>query len=467
GGLLTVLCAGLLAGTLFDDEKASALAMIFCAFCTPIWFYSGTFLETTLAAFFATLSLWLFLKWKETPGEIPKMVLCGALTGLAILFREEGFVFAFGLVLAAGILCFSWKRLLAYGVGAALLVLPLLIWNYADSGSIFGMHHKVYTHLTGAGDGFLSMQLKNMSFYLFLLCLPFLGELNMVIPWILLGGIVLRLIPKLRKGVEVFYFLFAGVCCGASLWCNLRTEHGGVFLYQSLLDHLPLFALFLLCLPVLLKKETQKEIRFLAVIALAGIVLPPLLLQYDQPGMFWGGRHFLNVIPILCILCVFLLKKASNVSRIVKIGGWALAVLSFAANLAGYGVLKTKREFSARYVREIAKPEYKVILTDMFWMPEEFSWIHREKCVLLLTSPDALDRVCPFLRANGIRQYHLLLGKNYRLIRNESLRNALKSVEIEPGAHFRHHMLGFFECQLFLCTEKPSPKPTSQGAQDG
>ena len=453
GGLLTVLAAGLLARKLFADDKLAVLTMGLCAFCTPVWFYSNTFLETTCAAFLAVLSAWLFLKSEGTPGEGWKTFLCGVLAGLSILFREEGFIFAAGMGLAMLLWYFSWKRVLAYAAGAALIVVPLLIWNYCDSGSIFGMHHQIYAHLPKGKGSFLGNQLKNYSFYLFLLCLPFWGQLNLIVPWVLLAGPGLRMVPKLRKVAECFYFSVAMVGCGASLWCNLRTAHGGVFIYQSLLDHVPIFALFLLFLPVLLR-EKQKEIRFLSLTALAGIFLPPLLLNFDQPGMFWGGRHFLNVVPLLCILSVFLLKRAESVSRTAKVGGWVLVALSLAANAGGYGVLSVKRNFSAQYVRELAKPEYQVILTDMFWMPEELAWIHREKCVLLLTSADSLDQVRPFLRSNGIRKFHLLLGRNYRRLSNESVTRALSEVEFKPGPRFRHPMLGFFDCQLFECSWK-------------
>ena len=155
------------------------------------------------------------------------------------------------------------------------------------------------------------------------------------------------------------------------------TPHGGAFIYQSLLDHVPLFALFLLCRPTLFRSD-RKEIRCLTVITLAGIFLPPALLNHDQPGMFWGGRHFLNIVPLLCILSAYLLQTGGLLSRTVRTGGWILVFLSLAANVSGYGVLNVKRNFSAEYVREMSKQEYQVILTDMYWMPEELAWIHRE-----------------------------------------------------------------------------------------
>ena len=125
-------------------------------------------------------------------------------------------------------------------------------------------------------------------------------KLNLVLPWILLAGVFTGFLPKFRNAALAVLFAAVLLFCGASTYCNMATEHGGVFIYQSLLDHVPLFALCLLN-GVWLFRQERRDIRFLAIVALAGIAIPPLLLNYDQPGMFWGGRHFLNIVPVLCL----------------------------------------------------------------------------------------------------------------------------------------------------------------------
>ena len=451
GGLATVLGAGLIARKLLKDDRAASLVMALCAFASPVCFYSGTMLETTCASAFAVFSVLLLLELPDEKRWIGPAA--GVLVGISILFREEGFIFAAGTVLALLIERRSWKQWLGYGIGAALAVSPLLIYNYLDSGSIFGMHHLVYSRLAAAAGSPLVNQLKNYSFYLFLLCLPFWGQLNLVVPWVLLGGTALQLLPKGRNVIEGIYFSVAIVSCGASLWCTLMTSHGGVFIYQSLLDHLPLFALFLFALPVLLRSG-RGDVRILTVISLTAVFLTPALLNHNQPGVFWGGRHFLNAVPLLCVLSAGLLTSAIPLSRLARTAGWILAVLSLAAGLSGYGVLSAKRNFTAGYVRELAKPEYQVILTDLVWMPEELAWIHREKCILLLTEKDSLDQARPFLRSLGIRKFHLLLGRNFRRITNESVQRTIDETEFRPGRYFRHELFGKFECQLFECTFK-------------
>ena len=456
GGLLTVLFAGLLTRDLLADDSRACLVMGVCAFGTPVLFYSGTFLETTCASAAALAALYVYFHPGSGKREPLRLLLCGLLTGISILFREEGYVFAAGFGLAILLYAFSWKRAVLFGAGAALAVIPLLAYNYLDSGSVFGMHHAVYSGLSHAADSLVIHKMKDYSFYLFLLCLPFWGQLNLYLPWLMLAGPAVPLIPKpgLRQAAESFYLAAALACCGASLWCCLNTEHGGVFIFQSLLDHVPLFALILLS-TVLLLRDPRREIRFLTVVVLTGCFLPPMLLNHGQPGMFWGGRHFLNVVPVLVILSVYLLTVSGCLTRPVRAGGWLLLALGVLTNLGGYGVLSVKRNFSAEYVREIAKPEYQVVLTDMFFMPEELAWISRGKCVLVLTEKDSLDQARELLRKNGIGRFHLLLGGQYRKISNESLRRTMAETELKPGRHFKHPMLGFFECQLAECTFKP------------
>ena len=110
---------------------------------TPVLFYSGTFLETTCASAAALAALYVYFR---PGGKIPeplRLLVCGLLAGVSILVREEGYIFAAGVGLAIVLYAFSWKRVVLFGVGAALAVVPLLIYNYLDSGSIFGMHHAV------------------------------------------------------------------------------------------------------------------------------------------------------------------------------------------------------------------------------------------------------------------------------------------------------------------------------------
>ncbi len=451
-GLLSIWMAGLLARKLFADDFRATAVMLLCAFCTPILFYSGTFLETTWAVFFAMLCTGLFFSALEKRHETLIVFGSGLSAGISILFREEGFLFAFGMFAAMVLYYFSWKRIIAFCAGAACFVFPLFIYNFMDSGSIFGMHSLVYSQLEKPELNRFVAKLIDYSFYLVLLCLPF-QPLNLVLPAVLLAGIFVCKLKRFRLPAEIMVYGFVVLCCAAGVVCNLVMEHGGVFIYQSLLDHVPLFALCLFAAFPLFS-SAKKEFRFLALVSALCIFPAPMMLNQYVLGMFWGGRHFLDIVPFLCILSVWILSLAS-VEKTLKIAGYALIAISLAANLSGYGVLRMKKNYSAEIVRELAKPECKVIATDVFWLPEELAWISRDKCIFLMREPDSLEQARKLLADNGIREFTLILGSKSRVLSNESIARAARKMEIVPGRRFHNDRLGFFEIQVFRCSIRP------------
>ena len=450
-GLLTILCAGFLAKRLLKNEYQASLVMLLCAFGTPLFFYSGTFLETTCSSFLAIASLCCFFASLDSERELGGLFFSGILAGISVLFREESFIFCGAFGLSVLICYFSWRRVIALALGGLLVTLPLLVWNYLDSGSIFGLHSVIYNSLPNAGGNPLLRKLIDYSVFLVLLCLPFLKQLNLVIPFVLVGGIFVCLLPKWRAIAEGIVYGFVILCCAAGIYCNIATEHGGVFIYQSLLDALPLFALCLFSV-IFLLTNAPREYRFLTLLSMIAVILPPMFLNHSALGMFWGGRHFLNVIPLLCILTVYLLHTSAALTRTARYAGWILVFLSVAASIAGYGVLSHKRNYSAEFVRTIASSNSKVVVTDIFWMPEELGWIHRDKCILLMTAHNSPEQIGELFKKNGIRDFQLILSKNSRVVSNESLQKMMKEYQVIPGPRFYSPMLSFFEIQIFRVT---------------
>lgn len=455
-GLLTSLLCGVLAEMLFKSRIKGILCMVLCAFGTPLLFYSGTFLESTMAACFAMGGLWLFLYCvqKEERSLRQEWVLTlasGLLLGVSCLFREESFIFAFAMGTGMMLYYFRWNRLWGMALGGAIPVLSLFIYNYLDSGSVFGMHSKVYDSLGRPEGNVLLLCLKDYSFYLFLLCLPVYKIWNVIFPWIFPATIGVSFFSKVRNWVISAALILTLASCVCSSYWNMTTAHGGVFIYQSLLDHLPLFGAVLACGGLLLRYGKERFIRFLTYVSMVCVFLPVLGLNFDQPGMFWGGRHFLNIIPVLCILSMALLS-GDLVNRIIKILTVALMVLSVAVSLCGYSVLKMKKEYSDSYVRALSQKDVKVIVTDVFFFPEEIAFLNREKSVILLTEKDSLEQILPLFEKHGIKSFHLVLGKESRRLSNESIRRASQKLHIEALEYFPSKRFGFFAVQIFRCS---------------
>ncbi len=446
-GLLGILAAGMTAKTLGLDNLKASFAMLLCAFGTPFLFYSGVFLETTTAAFLAAMGIWLVLKAMDSPSGLVLFFAGGLLVGVSSLFREEGFVLAAGIFLGIAAACFSWKRLIAFSAGAWVVILPLMIFNCQDSGSVFGMHSVVYSGIGAVRNNPLFIaKLRDYIMYLALLCMP-IPILNGLPALLLAAGGILCSLKKTAKYAEyVCYPLIAALCLFSTFY-NLLGDTRGVFIFQSLLDHLPIIAVCVFSIPVLFRNSDRK-IRFLAWTSAAAILIPPAMLNEELIGMFWGGRHFMNIIPVLCVLTVVLLSS-DRLTRAAKYGACALIFASVTANAVGYGVLSYKKHFSQELFDALDKPEIRTIVTDVFWLPEELAWLPRDVRVIFMTEDNSLEHVAALCKANGIRDFHAVLGQYSRVLSNESIARVFQTCRGTPGELFRRERLKFFTVQIF------------------
>ncbi len=456
-GVLSILFAGLIAKTLGLNDRKASLVMLLCAFGTPFLFYSGVFLETTTAAFFATAGIWTVLKAMDSPAEPVPLFCGGLLIGVSSLFREEGFILAFGIFLGIAVTRFSWKRLIVFSAGAWAVILPLMIFNWQDSGSVFGMHSVVYSAIGAVrSNPFFTAKLRDYLMYLTLLCMP-VPILNSV-PAILLaaGGIFCSWRKTASCAEAISYPLIAGLCLFSSFH-NLFGDTRGVFIFQSLLDHLPVIAACIFSIPFLFRNNDRK-VRFLAWVAAAGVLIPPAMLNEELIGMFWGGRHFMNIIPVVCVLTVALLSS-DRLTRIAKYGICALIFASVVANAIGYGVLSYKKNFSQELFDALDRQEIKTIVTDVFWLPEELAWLPRDTRIIFMTDADSLERVAALCNANGIMDFHAVLGQYSRVLSNESIARVFQTCRGTPGKLFRKERLKFFTVQIFHIVLPPRDKP--------
>ena len=461
GGLLSILFTGLTARDIGLDSSKAALAMLLCAFATPFLFYSGVFLETTTAAFFATLGLWLAVKAAGSSKEQLLLFCCGLAVGTSTLFREEGFILTAAIILALAISGFSWKSLTAFSFGALLIILPLLIFNWCDSGSVFGMHAVVYSGLgTVRKYPLWIAKLRDYSMYLTLLCMP-LPLLNSLPSLLLCAGGIFCALRKTAKIAEFIFYPLLVILCLFSCIYNIAANKDGLFVYQSLLDHLPFTAACIFSIPFLFRNADRK-IRFLAYSAAFVILAVPLMLNEEHLGIFWGGRHFMNVIPTICILTASLFSS-SLISHTAKYGTAALICTAVAASLTGYGVLFAKKSFSQEIVGTLNNPEVKTIVTDVFWLPEELAWLPRGTRVIFMTKEDSLEQVAVLCHANGIREFYAVLGLYHRVLSNESIARVFRAYRLSAGPLFQKERLKIFTVQIFHIA-LPDPPPETRNS---
>ncbi len=179
------------------------------------------------------------------------------------------------------------------------------------------------------------------------------------------------------------------------------------------------------------------------------------MLNEELIGMFWGGRHFMNIIPVVCVLTVALLSS-DRLTRIAKYGICALIFASVVANAIGYGVLSYKKNFSQELFDALDRQEIKTIVTDVFWLPEVFAWLPRDTRIIFMTDADLLERVAALCNANGIMDFHAVLGQYSRVLSNESIARVFQTCRGTPGKLFRKERLNSLRSRFFTLSCLPA-----------
>jgi hypothetical protein len=363
---------------LTGSDVNPSLAIVATIFATPLAFYSLDFWEHTLATLLATLAVLLLLR--KSP------LLAGLAAGASAAIREESYLFVIAVLVAA----FAWRFL----AGALAILIPFWIAQQLIFGNPFGLH--LASHL-GAGDNVAlpARIIRNILYFLFhfhqrwwiaaLLALPALAA-------IVVGSI------RASERVRNIAAAACGLASAIGLMLMLANDDPIVdtIFTQGLFLSLPFAALFL----VRWRELVQHDI--LARIVAVYIVLMPLVLRANWSGIVWGPRYFLTIVPLLVVLS---LRRG----RLTL----ALVAVSIAIQLFGLVLLHRKVSAGAELVALLrAAPQ--VIVTDVYWLPEEASAIYFDKKMMQPRDDRELLLALASLRAHGVRDFAFVTSPRYR-----------------------------------------------------
>ena len=146
-----------LARRLFDRPTATVSA-IFAAVSFPLVFAAATIGHQGVDVFLTTLIVWLLMRFRMTSGGAWRWAGAGALVGFAFTVRETNlFLVAFLLPWIAFTHPGGWRRsapvLVAFGVGAILVVLPFMapkVWSPAARQGMRAHFDRMYRGLGGS-----------------------------------------------------------------------------------------------------------------------------------------------------------------------------------------------------------------------------------------------------------------------------------------------------------------------------
>ncbi len=405
----------------------AAVVALTAGLATPLVFYAVTFWEhsVTVALALGALLLSAGAPNSPTPGG-RRLVLAGALVGLACWFRQELILVAFAL--AGGQLWAGRSKraasMLVVGTLAALL--PLWIWNSITSGHPLGFH--VQNNLApaaerwqGTGLGLAWMLVSERLVVAYALGVASTREipLGLVRALPILAVVASALVPERRQGWRMG-LVAGGAFIGVVSWAvgtrEALASPGPIRQTgwsNGLLHKVPLVALAGLGVRALTSGPKADTWRVAAAGALGFIGAATLFAPRPMVlGFHWGPRLYLPAIPVLA---VFAWAGAAHLARGAP-ARWrwipwttlvVLAVLSGASQAHGLWLLHHKKQASERVAQALeAAPETAVVTTSWF-LPQEMASLYYSKAFLLATRQDGLEEMMLNLHAGGVHRFLL------------------------------------------------------------
>ncbi len=413
------------------------------AFATPIWFYSLVFWEQLPAAALALCGLILLLKALRRENNWFLLYWGGMLIGLSTFLREEGYV----LLAAAGIgLVLSLKnrkRVAVFAMGGGIVLVGLWLANWYFYGHFLGIHAARYHALDSASS--IDMKILGIirNFRVFLFEFNTFGLRNicwailLVLPNIvaILPGVLSRRWCSLKytKLVIMFCSAISGGILSIGLWLNPEPVFNTLFT-RGLFSSTPFLIFILLNFNVLISAR-KRRVRFIMIFSVAFIVITCLLLNRRDPAVCWGPRNYLALYPLLIPLCAYaffrMTRKADFMVNLLvsTFLAWLLLV-SFSNQLEGIRTLAVKKSASKQILAKVSAAKPDVIVSDIFWLPEEMASMFYKYRIMQVKSDKELFQVLQMLSDDGVKKFTMILSprKQFRTISTPFLKEISSSV---------------------------------------
>jgi hypothetical protein len=330
------------------DASAGMLVWIAVG-ANPLLFYSLEFWEHAPAAALAAGSCVAGFAGLGRARRTPWILASGAAGGLAVLLRPEAVWFIAGLGLVLGRRC--W---IPFGTGAAAILLPFALANYAHAGSVLGTH--AAASLSPLTTGYLSARWQRLDVWVWPDSAAEVGGLACI------AAAWLTAFAKINLGRRQMMAL-TGVAVISALAALQELPR------ESLWQAFPMALLALV--PTTGAAGRVRSLYAVAAVSMVGIVLTAA----HDGGAQWGPRFLLIVTPVLIVLAAHNASDAlrNGRHRALRIGLVALIVLAgIATSRAAYRELRGSKLAYARVVSTTADvaPAGGVLLTNVWWFDQ-------------------------------------------------------------------------------------------------
>jgi len=403
--VLTLAGLASLAGAFGLGPSVRHAVVILAGLCTPLWFYSVVFWEHMPAVCLAVWGIAFLLRSIES-GSRAQLIAGCLLASLAVYFRDELYLLC-GVLVAMATLHSPARRLRVAGLALttmALAILPLWAFQWLALGHPLGFH-VVSQAAAGPAEHLLARPL--VLYVLFLAAVPEVwGSIVLTAPFAL--GFAWN--PRLSAGAfERALPICAGVAaasCCVSVGGQASAESPMLWLNQSngLFSAAPV--LLLAFVRPRLAGEAPEPARLaqrLWLIALAYSALYVLASPLaGSSGIHWGNRLLLVLYPILVLpAAANLVRWLARHGRRRTLGTIALALVvlvSAGAQVYSIQLLQKRKEFSYRLSREIRQRPEQVVVTPVWWAPQDLFAAFYDKAIFLVRSEEQADRLLARLR---------------------------------------------------------------------
>ena len=446
--LLTLSCLLLLA-TALGDGPAAPLTVVAAGLASPLFFYSLTFWEHTLAAALCAGGILLLHRGhhRSVAGRINgQSLLAALLMTLAAWLRGEVFV----LLLASGaamLWCREYRRLLpSFLLGMIAALLPYALINYqlyasAASPQLSG----VDTALRDLSPGLLLHRWREVSTYLLTgyLDRPLINRL------LFLLGIAPALLVYFHRQPSPRRDALILTWCALLCFSSLVTLGRLFFLDSPMNSSMTILGLFgsLPFLPLALVRTDSAastaqhgSLRFLSLIALLTLAGLCLALP-SRGGLQWGPRYALPLVPLLILLAVsgFTRLRQSLTSPAARRACTALFLLLLLTGTGiqafGVSLLFGKKQVTMTNMEQIRRMAPRVIITDTWWVPEDNGELYGQYPFYAFYTYDKMGRLLTLLARRGEREVLLVSSADYRefIARQPGLAVTSFQQTIHPG----------------------------------
>lgn len=400
-------------------------------FANPVFFYALEYWEVLPAVACLAGSTALALKAAARPGTgwAGAAAWAGALGAVAVMLRPEAiwYAAAVGLIVALG------RGLPSYAAGFAVVMVPFVLANYLESGSLLG--HHAAANLAPLGDRWFSARIERASLWL--------GSASPVF----LSGVAIAVAAWCARlahvGIRTAQLIFL---IGAVL-AAVPSVSGG-------LDRASLWQAWPLGFVVLMPRASYRDISPLVLIA-AVTTIGVLLTSTHDGGAQWGPRFLLIATPALIVLAASAVAEAIQVGphRLLR----SLLVLllvgaSVWATRGAYRELRGAKQYYARLVDAVASRtgDGGYVITNIWWFDQICASLYPSRTILFAETTEDAGPAIRSLQQAGVTSVMLAWSREETAPLNDVLAGSCYAIDEVTSLSERQVTLATAVC-------KPSP----------